>query len=103
MRIVPLIPLFLISSCLSSLAQPLKLKWVAEHPCLAPMALEYDRLLTDDEQNVFLCGVAKSDISPIYSSAILTLKFDSTGVLLWQSKFDNMFNDDFVDCAFKWG
>jgi Secretion system C-terminal sorting domain len=102
MNLKHIITAFLLSFSLLVSAQPLVLDWVAEYPCLAPNSLEYDKVVTDDDQNVYLLGTAVSSNSPwLYSTAILTLKYDSTGSLLWESKFDNMFSDQFYDCAFN--
>lgn len=72
--------------------------WLAEYPCLPPNSLEYDKIAVDEADNVYLFGSAGSSMSPVlYATAILTLKFDSTGNLLWENKFDNYFQDYFHD------
>jgi Secretion system C-terminal sorting domain len=82
-------------------SQPLQLEWVIEYPCYGSSGLEYDRVITDDTQNVYLCGAARSPtMNSFYSSAILTQKYDSTGTLVWESFFDGKFSDSFYDCAF---
>ena len=81
-------------------SQSLQLDWLAEYPCLPPNSLEYDKIAVDEADNVYLFGAAGSSMSPVlYATAILTLKFDSTGNLLWENKFDNYFQDYFHDCA----
>ncbi len=83
------------------LSQPLQLEWVIEYPCYGSSGLEYDRVITDYEQNVYLLGAAPSPtMNSFYSSAILLQKYDSTGSLLWESFFDGKFGDKFNDCAF---
>jgi len=78
------------------------LDWVAEYPCFAPGSLEYDKVLTDEAQNVYLCGSAISDVSPFLNGgAILTQKYDSAGNLLWQEKFDGLFGDSYYDSGFS--
>jgi len=102
MSLKHIITAFLSSLPMLAFAQVLQLDWVAEYPCLAPNSLEYDKVVTDEDQNVYLLGTAVSSIIPLlYSTAILTLKYDSIGSLLWESKFDNLFSDQFYDCAFN--
>ena len=85
-------------------AQSLNLDWVAEYPSSSPSGVDYDKIFTDDDQNVYLCTAAISDINPfLYGSAIMTQKYDSLGNLLWENKFDNMFPDYFRDYAFTPG
>ncbi len=100
MSIQHIISIFLFCFPILAFSQPLQLDWVVEYPCYAPNSLEYDKVVTDVEQNVYLCGAAPSSVNALFGSAILTQKYDSTGTLLWESKFDGMDSDRFYDCAF---
>ena len=96
------IVLILITLSFHSLSQPLQLEWVSEYPCYGPNSLEYDRVLTDEAQNVYLCGkVVTSNIPILYGAAMLVLKFDSMGAQQWETKFDNRYDDYFRDCIFN--
>jgi hypothetical protein len=81
-------------------AQPLQLEWLVEYPCFGPSSLEYDKIITDEAENVYLCGAAPSPtMNSFYSSAILTQQYDSTGSLIWESFFDGRHSDKLSDCV----
>lgn len=81
---------------LAATAQPLQFEWLVEYPCFGPSSLEYDKIITDEAENVYLCGAAPSPtMNSFYSSAILTQQYDSTGSLIWESFFDGRYSDRF--------
>ena len=75
-------------------SQSLQLEWMQEYPSNKSSSL-FNKVLTDNNGNVYTCG---ESYSLPFSTAFLSLKYDSLGNLLWDAKFDYFFPDLMRDC-----